>query len=112
MTDTKQISFTEFLMWLQGVEDMQEEGWVPNPTQWKRIRAKLNTVDDTSPVQELQPYPQQYQYPPQQYVPQPGYGGLADPNLIVDSTVPQIPSDGFVPGTMTGGTPGAFVPGH
>lgn len=44
MSENKKISINEFKMWLEGVEEMQEEGWVPNPTQWKRIREKLNSV--------------------------------------------------------------------
>lgn len=45
----KKITIAEFRCWLEGVEEMQDEAWVPSPTQWKRIRDKLNTIDDTPP---------------------------------------------------------------
>ena len=48
MTDnTKKLTIKEFRMWLEGVEEMQEEGWTPNTVQWRRIRDKLNEIDDT-----------------------------------------------------------------
>lgn len=47
MADQKQksISINDFKMWLEGVEEMQPEDWVPNEHQWKLIRAKLALVD-------------------------------------------------------------------
>lgn len=51
------ISIREFKMWLQGVEEMQDEGWTPTATQWKRIREKIELINNdgqtpvvTSPV--------------------------------------------------------------
>ena len=40
----KRVNYAEFLAWLEGVESMQEDNWVPSATQWKTIREKLNTV--------------------------------------------------------------------
>lgn len=37
-------TYAEFLSWLEGVESMQEENWVPNHQQWKTIREMLNNV--------------------------------------------------------------------
>lgn len=40
----KKITYSQFLSWLEGVEDMQESEWSPDATQWKRIRDKLDSV--------------------------------------------------------------------
>ena len=45
----KQISITEFQMWLEGVEEMQDDDWTPDARQWKRIRAKIDAIDTASP---------------------------------------------------------------
>lgn len=60
MSDENTITIKEFRMWLQGVEEMQDAAWVPNPTQWRRIREKIDTIVDDEPVQ--QPAPQQVNY--------------------------------------------------
>lgn len=41
-----QLSVNEFKSWMSGVEDMQESGWVPNKTQWERIRSKIALLSD------------------------------------------------------------------
>ena len=46
MVDNKQISIKDFKMWLQGVEEMQDENWTPSPSQWKRIREKIDSIND------------------------------------------------------------------
>ena len=52
--DNKKLTVKEFTMWLQGVEEMQEEGWTPTGTQWKRIRDKINLIDDKpAPVSRI-----------------------------------------------------------
>lgn len=40
------LSVNEFKSWMSGVEDMQESGWVPNKTQWERIRSKIALLSD------------------------------------------------------------------
>ena len=47
MTEQKKITVNDFKMWLSGVEEMQDETWTPNQTQWKRIRQKIDDIDDT-----------------------------------------------------------------
>jgi hypothetical protein len=42
------ITVKEFRMWLEGVEEMQADGWVPDARQWQRIRDKINTVSTAS----------------------------------------------------------------
>lgn len=41
---TPKKTYTEFLSWLEGVESMQSEDWVPDAHQWKTIREMLNNV--------------------------------------------------------------------
>ena len=48
-TQTTTITIKEFRMWLQGVEEMQDAAWVPSPTQWQRIREKIDTIRDEVP---------------------------------------------------------------
>ena len=38
------IDISTFKAWLQGVEDMQDEGWTPSDEQWIRIRAKIESI--------------------------------------------------------------------
>lgn len=46
----KTLTIKEFKMWLEGVEEMQPDGWVPSETQWKRIREKINMIDESQPA--------------------------------------------------------------
>jgi hypothetical protein len=50
--EAKQVIITvkEFRMWLEGVEEMQAEGWVPDARQWQRIRDKINTISTADSV--------------------------------------------------------------
>jgi hypothetical protein len=50
VADAKKISVREFRMWLQGVEEMQDEGWTPSTQQWTRIREKIDLIDDSTPA--------------------------------------------------------------
>ena len=62
MADDTKITVKEFRMWLQGVEEMQDPAWVPNPTQWARIREKINTITEEQEAVHAAPV-QQYQQP-------------------------------------------------
>lgn len=42
---TKKISLIEFKAWLDGIEEMQPEGWSPNAEQWKTIRNKFDLIE-------------------------------------------------------------------
>ena len=69
----KKVTYAEFLAWLEGVESMQEPGWTPNSTQWKTIRAKLNTVKPDVEVKEVK-----VESPAQHMAPhQPAFAGHA-----------------------------------
>ena len=47
------ITLDEFKAWLQGVEDMQEEGWSPNELQWSKIRSKIFLVISSAPKPQV-----------------------------------------------------------
>ena len=40
------ITVKEFKMWLQGVEEMQDEDWSPTYTQWVKIREKIDILSE------------------------------------------------------------------
>jgi hypothetical protein len=83
----KKLSLNEFRAWLSGVEEMQSDDWTPDPTQWRRIREKIEDIID-NPRRSA---PDQYSEP--QY----GYSGGYTPAPIM----PAAPS-GFVPGAVPG----------
>ena len=41
---TKAKTYSEFMAWLEGVESMQPEDWVPNAEQWKLIREMIGKL--------------------------------------------------------------------
>ncbi len=43
----------EFQAWLQGVEELQPEGWSPDNTQWKLIRDKIDGIIEEKPKEVL-----------------------------------------------------------
>ncbi|MGZ8924290.1 MAG: hypothetical protein ACXW2E_00270 [Nitrososphaeraceae archaeon] len=57
----KKLTITEFRFWLEGVEEMQSDEWNPNPQQWKRIREKIDLIQD-QPLTIGQQYPQNVQH--------------------------------------------------
>lgn len=66
------ITIAEFKQWLAGVEDMQDDGWVPDAVQWAKIRAKVELLtEEEVQVVETQQYtaPAYLQPVHQQYVP-------------------------------------------
>lgn len=40
----------QFRAWLSGVEDMQDHDWTPSSTQWKKIREKIDAIEDDKPT--------------------------------------------------------------
>jgi len=42
----------EFQAWLQGVEELQPEGWSPDADQWKLIRAKIDGIKEETKTVE------------------------------------------------------------
>jgi hypothetical protein len=63
-------TYNEFLSWLEGVESMQEDGWVPNKIQWGKIREMLNHIkpEQTVPASKTTAAAQQPISPPGQPV--------------------------------------------
>jgi len=47
---TKIITLAEFRAWLEGVEELQPKGWVPDATQWKLIRNKIKCIVEPEPT--------------------------------------------------------------
>ena len=45
------ISLSEFRSWLQGIEDMQDEGWSPDASQWIKIKQKISQIEEDSEVE-------------------------------------------------------------
>ena len=58
--ENPKLSIDQFRSWLEGVEDMQEEGWVPDERQWRKIRQKIDLVIESTP-----PTAHSVVYPPQ-----------------------------------------------
>jgi hypothetical protein len=56
MSEEKKITVKEFKMWLEGVEEMQTEDWIPDARQWARIREKIACISEgETPVQQPSP---------------------------------------------------------
>lgn len=115
----KQITIKEFKMWLQGVEEMQEDGWTPDAKQWARIRSKIQAIDET----EHTSTPVSYNRPQYASVPAVGYD-VAPPQVAPQFDIPpnvaaqpltsgvfSVPggAPARLPSDMTGnGTPGQY----
>ena len=96
----KKYSLAEFKAWLEGVEEIQPNDWVPDANQWKMIREKIGAIVEAPPP------------PPANQ----GGGRVAGngPPLVRQPVQPQrpfIPPDsslavtGDIPNPMTGGEP-------
>lgn len=67
----EKITINDFKMWLSGVEEMQDDDWTPSSTQWKRIRGKIDDIEEqvkevvrAEVVNNYQPLPT-YAMPPE-----------------------------------------------
>lgn len=98
-TKTEGIDVDTFKSWLQGVEDMQDVDWFPNLDQWKKIRQKIQQLEEPEelPVQVSGPnlnpqfpqFPQFPQHPAFTPTSQPMYRAPATPPTSLDV----VPSD-------------------
>lgn len=70
------ISISEFKQWLAGVEDMQEDGWVPDAVQWAKIRAKVELLAE----EDIQV---------EQYTAVPAYS--PNPGFVPGAPIPYVP---------------------
>ena len=88
--EKKKLTVKEFLMWLEGVEEMQDAGWCPSATQWKRIRDKIDDIDSTvsnSPTFSSGPsgvVPEPIQHAPVSFAPSVYASSNMMPNPSVD----------------------------
>lgn len=74
-------TLTEFRAWLSGVEEMQDDGWVPSESQWQLIRERIGLITEPEPVVHTPPQPAAR---PAQMGHTPDAGGL--------DLLPQVPS--------------------
>ncbi len=108
------ISLREFKAWMDGVEDVQEDDWVPSKAQWDKIREKISLIEDNSesfspPVANNQQYPVQLPYnhnqqPPRDpndpfnFAPHPLSNAVIidNPGLRIPGPIATIPAGGLV----------------
>lgn len=94
-------SLKEFKAWLQGVEELQPDGWAPNAEQWKLIRNKIDGIVEEKPAA---PQPQRSLTQPTQ--PMPSHN-QAQANPVVQTALPQPPPVGGLPPVEVEMTPAA-----
>lgn len=80
--DTDKLTIHQFKAWLEGVEEMQEEGWTPSPAQWEKIRSKIAILCEN--------IEQQQAAAPQ--VPAVPMASFAQPAAQIQSAPPQFPA--------------------
>lgn len=52
----KSQTLAEFRAWLEGVEELQDEDWSPNKSQWDLIREKINNIVIINQPAPMQPH--------------------------------------------------------
>lgn len=93
------IDIETFKAWLQGVEDMQDAGWIPSAEQWKKIRAKINMI-----VVELEPVVYNAPHVPQYPVyPQPASNMSIPRDSALQVDRPKLGPTGALPGFQAPG---------
>ena len=125
-TETKTMTIMEFRYWLEGVEEMQPEGWSPDKRQWDRIREKIDSIVSNTAsqavAQTLQHFPsnnrpepvyhEQMNDKPIQYAPS-GVGRVAAPPpsgvLFGNADNPTFPIKTPTIDTSKGGYEPAFI---
>lgn len=91
------------MAWLEGVECMQEDGWVPNKTQWQTIREMIGSLKPEVIVEKVhEPAPAAVMHHPQ-----PVHHG---PIEIVDGPVPHSVMPQGAPPAARPGPPQRLVP--
>lgn len=101
MSTGKKITVSEFRFWLQGVEEMQDEGWTPNSQQWSKIREKIDQIVETEqPAPAARPplqYPQGARQPENRPNATPAQNTMPPPSIPVPvgpsnlQATPQMP---------------------
>lgn len=88
-----------FKAWLQGVEEMQGPDWTPSPEQWRKIREKLEQIEEEESVVVAAPQTQPAPYfsMPQMPPPQSGFAmPMAPLPNPIDPNNPPPPGTEFV----------------
>jgi len=85
----KKTTLVEFRAWLEGVEEMQGDEWVPSIEQWRRIRNKIDMIEDAPIPEPVPAIPTPPAYIP---VPTPAYApGPSSLDGVVHQPAPPAP---------------------
>lgn len=107
----KTSTLVEFRAWLEGVEEMQGDDWVPTTEQWKRIRNKIDSIEDSiiasiPPITPVTPIPPEPRYPTiQQGAPESSFDSMALPQTQLAPPAPMNPNTPMASGTGNVKTP-------
>jgi hypothetical protein len=89
MEDQK-ITIKEFKMWLEGVIEMQDDGWTPDPKQWTKILEKIHNINEESGTSKANRGAAREESYYQYHAPI-VHSPLMDPSIQIDDSVPQQP---------------------
>lgn len=94
-----------FKAWLSGVEEMQGPDWTPSPEQWKKIRDKIENIEEEVPqavpagtaAQSVTPIPQfPISLPQMMALQQPAYASSGLQPTTIDINNPPPVGEEFV----------------
>jgi hypothetical protein len=82
----KSQTLAEFRAWLDGVEELQDENWSPNKSQWDLIREKIDNIviNQVVPIQSNTPFVS----PPQ--IPSSIPGGIPPENMNISEDAAKL----------------------
>lgn len=101
----KKQTLNEFQSWLQGIIEIQPEGWTPDAAQWKMIYERIINIKEPEPEKVVEQQPQQIMpYIPQQPVHMPP-GGMPPPPGPVPPVMPEVEMTEAAKRALAGGTP-------
>lgn len=97
-------TLNEFRAWLQGVEEMQDDDWIPSIEQWKLIRDRIDNIIEP-PTAPTVPSPL-FTTPITPASPKPNFDapvtGSSFDNVTIDPSqeTPKAPKQGQLPTTL------------
>lgn len=80
----KKYTLAEFKAWLEGVEEIQENDWYPNLSQWKMIRERIGAIVEPPPIIKQVPVEPTRQHVPMRPRPE---------HVAVPTTLPVVTGD-------------------
>jgi len=86
----KSQTLAEFRAWLEGVEELQDENWSPNKSQWDLIREKINNIVI---INQPVPMPNMNIAPPPR-IPSSIPGGIPQENLNISEEAARLLKQG------------------